>query len=160
MLRKSFEWFAQLPAGVTDTEEYRDEKKAWDLLAAHTDNKLGRDQVTLAALLQEIDLQPKTTPAPRDSVPCYTVHAAKGLEFDHVYLAGLVEGEMPDRRAMAKGDKSAEMQEERRICFVAITRARQRLTLTYARRMFGQQRPPSRFLTEMGLGGGGTSRGS
>lgn len=157
---KSFEWFAQLPAGVTDTEEYRDEKKAWDLLAAHTDNKLGRDQVTLAALLQEIDLQPKTTPAPRDSVPCYTVHAAKGLEFDHVYLAGLVEGEMPDRRAMAKGDKSAEMQEERRICFVAITRARQRLTLTHARRMFGQQRPPSRFLTEMGLGGGGTSRGS
>lgn len=159
-VRKSFEWFAQLPAGVTDTEEYRDEKDAWDRLAMHTDNKLGRDQVTLAALLQEIDLQPKTTPVPQGSIPCYTVHASKGLEFDHVYLAGLVEGEMPDRRAMAKGDESAEMQEERRICFVAITRARQRLTLTYARRMFGQQRTPSRFLIEMGLGDGDADRSS
>lgn len=156
-VRKSFEWFAQLPASVTDTEEYRDEKDAWNRLAMHTDNKLGRDQVTLAALLQEIDLQPKTTPVPQGSIPCYTVHASKGLEFDHVYLAGLIEGEMPDQRAMAKGDKSADMQEERRICFVAITRARQRLTLTYTRRMFGQQRRPSRFLSEMGLGDGDTS---
>lgn len=157
-VRQSFEWFAQLPAGVTDTEEYKDEKKAWDLLVMHTDNKLGRGQVTLAALLQEIDLQPKTAPAPQGSIPCYTVHASKGLEFDHVYLAGLVEGEMPNWRAMDKGDNSAEMQEERRICFVAITRARQRLTLTYARHMFGQQRPPSRFLTEMGLGDGDADR--
>lgn len=159
-VRQSFEWFMQLPADVTGTEEYRDEKKAWDLLVMHTDNKIGRDQVTLATLLQEIDLQPKTTPALQDSIPCYTVHASKGLEFDHVYLAGLVEGEMPDRRAMAKGDNSAEMQEERRICFVAITRARQRLTLTYARRMFGRQPPPSRFLTEMGFGDGDANRGS
>ena len=118
----------------------------------HTDNKLGRDQVTLAALLQEIDLQPKTAPVPQDSIPCYTVHTSRGLEFDHVYLAGLVEGEMPDRRAIDRGDESAQMQEERRICFVAITCARQRLTLTCARRMFGQQRTPSRFLMEMGLG--------
>ncbi|MCE2507866.1 MAG: ATP-dependent helicase [Nitrosopumilaceae archaeon] len=159
-VQKSFEWFAQLPAGVTDTEEYRDETDAWDLLATHTDNKLGPEQVTLAALLQEIDLQPKTAPAPQDSVPCYTVHASKGLEFDHVYLAGLVEGEMPDRRAMAEGDGSAEMQEERRVCFVAITRARQKLTLTCARRMFGQQCRPSRFLSEMGLGDGDTNQGS
>ena len=157
-VRKSFEWFAQLPASVTDTEEYRDEKDAWDRLATYTDDKLGRDQVTLAALLQEIDLQPKTTPVPQDSIPCYTVHASKGLEFDHVYLAGLVEGEMPDRRAMRKGNESAEMQEERRICFVAITRARQRLTLTHARRMFGQQCTPSRFLIEMGLGNGDADR--
>ena len=152
-VRMSLEWFAQLPASVTDTEEYRDEKDAWHQLVMHTDNRLGRDQVTLAALLQEIDLQPKTTPVRQDSIPCYTVHASKGLEFDHVYLAGLVEGEMPDRRAMAKGDGSAQMQEERRICFVAITRARQRLTLTRARRMYGQQRAPSRFLMEMGLDG-------
>lgn len=158
-VRKSFEWFAQLPDGMIDTEEYRDEKDVWDQLAMHTDAKIGREQVTLAALLQEIDLQPKTTPAPQDSIPCYTVHASKGLEFDHVYLAGLVEGEMPDWRAMVKGDESIQMQEERRICFVAITRARQRLTLTCARRMFEQQRPPSRFLTEMGLDDG-TKRGS
>ena len=159
-VRESFEWFAQLPADVTDTEEYRDEKDVWDRLAMHTDGKLGRDQMTLATLLQEIDLQPKTASAPKDSIPCYTVHASKGLEFDHVYLAGLVEGEMPDRRAMAEGEESAEMQEERRVCFVAITRARQRLTLTCARRMFGQQRRPSRFLSEMGLGDSDASQGS
>lgn len=150
-VRKSFEWFAQLPANVTDTEEYRDEKDVWDQFVMYADNKLGHDQVTLAALLQEIDLQSKTMSAPQDSIPCYTVHASKGLEFDHVYLAGLVEGEMPDQRAIDEGDNSAKMQEERRICFVAITRARQKLTLTCAHRMFGQQRMPSRFLAEMGF---------
>ena len=148
---ESFKWFEQLPSRLTGTEEYKDEKSTWDLLAERVNAKLGYEHVTLAGLLHEIDLQSKTAPTPEGSIPCYTVHASKGLEFDHVYLAGLVEGTMPDWRAIRDGDESDEMQEERRICFVAITRARHKLTLTLARNTFGRQKDPSRFLKEMGL---------
>ena len=155
-VKMSLDWFAQLRVEAYD-KEYEDEKAVWHKLVSHADDKIGYEQVTLATLLQEIDLQSKTDSAPPESIPCYTVHASKGMEFDHVYLAGLVEGEMPDHRAMMRGDKSAQMQEERRICFVAITRSRQRLTLTCARHMFGQLRVPSRFLAEMGLEDGSRS---
>lgn len=154
-VKMSLDWFTQLPAEASDGG-YEDEKTVWHEIVSYADDKIGYEQVTLAILLQEIDLQSKTISAPPESIPCYTVPASKGLEFDHVYLAGLVEGEMPDRRAMLRGDNSAQMQEERRICFVAITRSGQRLTLTCARHMFGQRKIPSRFLTEMGLEGGET----
>jgi DNA helicase II / ATP-dependent DNA helicase PcrA len=55
------------------------------------------------------------------------------MEFDHVYLIGLVEDQLPSWAAIKKGDKSREMQEERRKCFVAITRTQETLTLTYSR---------------------------
>ena len=78
-----------------------------------------------------------------------TVHASKGKEFDHVYLVGLAEDQMPSFQAKKKGDSSPEMEEERRNCFVAITRTKETLTLTCARRYFGYAKAPSRFLAEM-----------
>jgi DNA helicase-2/ATP-dependent DNA helicase PcrA len=73
------------------------------------------------------------------------------MEFQHVLLIGLVEDELPSYHARKKGDVSDEMREERRNCFVAITRAEETLTLTYAGKYFGWPKEPSRFLREMGV---------
>ncbi len=71
-----------------------------------------------------------------------TMHGAKGLEFDWVWIAGLNEGQVPRREAVAKGD----LEEERRLLYVAMTRARKRLTLSYHD---GLGMKPSRFLKEI-----------
>jgi DNA helicase-2/ATP-dependent DNA helicase PcrA len=73
------------------------------------------------------------------------------MEFYHVYLIGLVEEQLPSWAAVRKGRDSQEMQEERRNCFVAITRTRENLTLTYSQEVFGWSKEPSRFLSEMEL---------
>jgi len=85
-----------------------------------------------------------------DSVVLMTLHAAKGLEFPCVFLTGLEENVFPHARSR---DSREEMEEERRLCYVGITRARERLYLTHARRrsVFGQTQyqRPSRFLSEI-----------
>ena len=83
-------------------------------------------------------------------VTMMTMHAAKGLEFPQVFVVGMEEGLVPGNRAMGDG---AEMEEERRLCYVAMTRAREKLTLTNARQrtLYGRTTPcmPSRFLNEI-----------
>ena len=74
------------------------------------------------------------------------------LEFDHVYLIGMAQEVFPSYRALRRGRRSEQVEEERRSCFVAITRARETLTLTRAREYFGYPKGPSQFLGEMGLG--------
>lgn len=134
-----------------DLTEVAEERKALDQLVHEITFEYGRDAVTLNLFLQELDLRSKT-PAPSiDAVQCFTVHTAKGLEFKHVYLVGLAEETLPSWAAVGKGDQSAEMEEERRNCFVAITRTQESLTLTCATSMFGWEKKPSRFLSEMGL---------
>jgi DNA helicase-2/ATP-dependent DNA helicase PcrA len=82
-------------------------------------------------------------------VTLMTMHAAKGLEFPLVFIVGLEEGIFPHSRAR---DNEAELEEERRLCYVAITRAEKYLYLTHAmqRRVYGEEMPaePSRFLNE------------
>jgi DNA helicase-2/ATP-dependent DNA helicase PcrA len=84
-------------------------------------------------------------------VKLMTLHSAKGLEFPRVFLVGLEEGLLPHRRAL--DDAEATIPEERRLCYVGLTRARDHLTLTRAasRKKWGKPRPsvPSRFLFEM-----------
>jgi DNA helicase-2/ATP-dependent DNA helicase PcrA len=85
-------------------------------------------------------------------VTLMTLHSAKGLEFDHVFLTGMEEGIFPHSRSQ---NDNEELEEERRLCYVGMTRAKQTLTLTRAvyRRMYGSERltgsMPSRFLTEI-----------
>ncbi len=86
-----------------------------------------------------------------DAVQLMTLHAAKGLEFPQVFVSGLEEGLFPTQRAVDDG--ASALEEERRLAYVGITRARQQLTLTYAesRRRYGQlqfQRG-SRFISEI-----------
>ena len=79
-----------------------------------------------------------------------TIHGAKGQEFDTVYLIGLAEEILPSWHSVRKGDGSAAIEEERRGCFVAVTRTRKRLILSRARQYRGWPKAPSRFLEEMG----------
>ncbi len=153
----AFSWFEALAlrSSVVASDEFADyetERNAWQELQAATLDRYGRDQTSLRVLLQEFDLSPKSPPVPPDAVRCYTIHTAKGMEFPHVYLIGLVEEVLPSFQSMKKGDASADMQEERRNCFVAITRTQESLTLTHCQRQGGWRRQPSRFLSEMGLG--------
>src|SRR5665647_2337607 len=81
-----------------------------------------------------------------------TIHAAKGLEFDRLFLPGWEEGVFPSQRALDEGGQ-ASLEEERRLAYVAITRARRRCTILHAanRRIFGQWSSaiPSRFVADL-----------
>lgn len=85
-----------------------------------------------------------------DAVTLMSLHASKGLEFPHVFLAGFEEGLLPHHRSIEEDPKVAE---ERRLCYVGITRAREKLTISYClkRRKYGkwEERQPSRFLAEI-----------
>lgn len=84
-----------------------------------------------------------------DRVQLMTLHAAKGLEFPYTYLIGMEEDLLPHRNSIEQNT----IEEERRLCYVGITRARKNLTLTYARKrkQFGEvsNTTPSRFLSEL-----------
>ena len=94
------------------------------------------------------------------SVTLMTLHAAKGLEFPVVFMVGMEEGIFPHSRIHENGP--SELEEERRLCYVGMTRARQELHLSFAasRLQFGQRgyNPPSRFLEDMGSGAMMTGR--
>lgn len=110
------------------------------------------DLPTLAGFLEEIALYTdiEQYDAEADAVVMMTMHAAKGLEFPHVFLVGLEEGLFPGTRSL--GDPE-EMEEERRLCYVAITRAKQSLTICYARTrmLYGRTTTniASRFVDEL-----------
>ncbi len=129
---------------------YAEERVVWQNLMREILQSLG-DAITLEAFLQELQMHSKEpTPKPSSTI-LMTIHSAKGKEFDHVYIVGLVEDELPSFQSKQKGDNSPEMEEERRNCFVAITRTIKTLTLSYAERYRGWGKEPSRFLYEMGL---------
>ena len=151
----SLNWFNSLAETSPEAEEafieYEEEQATWMELVNDIDRQYGFDQVTLHVLLHELDLRSKTQSPPKTAVRCFTIHGAKGMEFDHVYLIGLVEDQLPSWSAIKKGDNSREMQEERRSCFVAVTRTQETLTMTYSKKVFGWEKKASRFLEEMGL---------
>lgn len=154
----SLDWFRQIQGDEERDQEalgdFTAEEAMWRELVQTIGDRLG-EGLTLEAFLQEMDLAPKMPPSPPNATRCLTIHSSKGMEFAHVYLVGLVEDQLPSFQAVKKGPESRELQEERRNCFVAITRAQESLTMTYAERYSGWAKQPSRFLSEMGLLGGG-----
>ncbi|HET8750577.1 MAG TPA: UvrD-helicase domain-containing protein [Sphingomicrobium sp.] len=108
---------------------------------------------TLQPFLEHVSLVMDNDEARQgDRVTIMTIHAAKGLEFDIVYLPGWEEGVFPSQRSLDEGGLAA-LEEERRLAYVAITRARRRCTILHAanRRIYGQWTSsiPSRFLAEL-----------
>jgi len=119
-------------------------------------SSLVSDAKTFAALpefLEEVALMTSADETKGEpSVTLMTLHAAKGLEFPVVFMVGMEEGIFPHSRIHEAGPK--ELEEERRLCYVGMTRAREELHLSYAasRLQFGQRgyNPPSRFIADMG----------
>ena len=104
----------------------------------------------LSSIALYTDLDGMDTEA--NSVTLMTIHSAKGLEFPVVFVAGMEEGLFPGQKSMYD---EAEIEEERRLCYVAVTRAKERLILSHTRQrmLYGRTTPnrPSRFLIETGL---------
>ncbi len=106
--------------------------------------------LTDLALVADIDKLDEEDPAQQEGVILMTLHAAKGLEFPVVFLIGMEEGVFPHSRSLFE---EAEMEEERRLAYVGITRAEEQLYITNAqmRTLFGRTNinPPSRFIKEI-----------
>lgn len=141
-------------AGYTTGEEpdpdLVEDLAAWREISNDVYKHHGRN-VPLDQFMQELQLRSKEPSPKPDTVTLMTVHGAKGREFDFVYVIGLVEDTMPSYQSRQKGDSSPEMEEERRNCFVAITRAKESLILSRASSYRGYPKQPSRFLVEMGF---------
>lgn len=123
--------------------------------AAYEEECADRDEkATLSGFLEEVALVADidSLEEDQDYVVLMTLHSAKGLEFPHVYLAGMEDGLFPSYMTIT-GDDPEELEEERRLCYVGITRAEQKLTLTCARKRMvrgeTQYNPPSRFVREI-----------
>ncbi|HTJ73229.1 MAG TPA: UvrD-helicase domain-containing protein [Verrucomicrobiae bacterium] len=109
--------------------------------------------LTLPDFLEEVALMSSAdSDSNEQKVTLMTIHAAKGLEFPVVFMVGMEEGIFPNARI--QDDGPAALEEERRLCYVGMTRAREELHLSYAssRLQFGQRgyNMPSRFLSDMG----------
>ena len=150
-VKRSLEYFELQNPDLPIDESYPDyssDKSEWERISHEIKQSHG-EQVSLHIFLQEMDLTPKEKSLPRTCVRLQTVHTAKGMEFEHVYVIGLAEDQFPTYFSKKNGDSAVE--EERRNCFVAITRASRTLYLSYAKKYNGWSKEPSRFLREMGL---------
>ncbi|MDP3997322.1 MAG: UvrD-helicase domain-containing protein [Candidatus Andersenbacteria bacterium] len=142
MLKRSgyYQYLQKLP----DKEERA--ANVEELLNVAAEYKDVASLVEAAALMSDIDEAPETT----DRVLCLTLHAAKGLEFDHVFVVGCEEGLLPHRNSF---DTPRQIEEERRLMYVGMTRAKKSLVLTRAvyRGVHGElmTQLPSRFLADL-----------
>jgi DNA helicase-2/ATP-dependent DNA helicase PcrA len=167
---------AQLVTRVLDKTKYRDAltvlyadpteresrlaslEEIVNAAGSYDKNHHGSSGPTLAGFLDDMlladrdDSEQKESQLARNALALMTLHCAKGLEFPHVFLVGMEEGILPHKRSLAM-ENDAAIDEERRLCYVGVTRAREQLTLSLAlaRRKWGKLRPtiPSRFLFEM-----------
>ena len=141
---------AHIRRNDTNPEERVDNLQEFVALAGQQDAEAPED--ALAALLERVSLvsDADSYEESEDTVTLITLHQAKGLEFPVVFIVGLEEGLLPHSRSM---DSNEEMEEERRLCYVGITRAKERLYLVRAfrRAMWGSSGPTirSRFLDEI-----------
>ncbi len=144
--------------GLLESSGYLDELESEDTVEAHGRiENLGelvgsaREFTRIDEFLEQVALVADTDDlADDDRCVLMTLHSAKGLEFSNVFLVGVEEGIFPHHRALSDPD---EMEEERRLAYVGITRAMHRLFVSHAwsRMLFGstQYNPPSRFLDEI-----------
>ena len=129
-------------------DDLKDDLSAWRRIQREI--REARGGASLDRFLQELELRPKEPPTAPGTVSLTTIHGAKGQEFETVYLIGMADDILPSWHSLKKGNGSAAMEEERRGCFVAVTRAKRRLILSRARLYRGRPKASSRFLEEMG----------
>ena len=149
IVREAVEW---LPSTVSSNgggdRDVDEDRLAW----LNADLEIRRQfggRVELDEFLQSISLRSKEPPREADSVCLSTIHGSKGLEFDKVWVMGVADSILPSWQSLTPGAKPIQLEEERRSFFVAITRTRKVLVLSFANRYGGRARDPSRFLREL-----------
>lgn len=138
---------------VEGLSRYENVQELLNAIKEFVDNPENEDK-TLSAFLQTVSLLTNADEADDDKdtdrVTLMTIHGAKGLEFKHVYIVGLEEGLFPSQMML---EKREDLEEERRLFYVAITRAEKKLTFSYAESRYNWGRlnmcEPSRFLYEV-----------
>jgi DNA helicase-2/ATP-dependent DNA helicase PcrA len=146
---KYIEWFDDSSQEAEYKKENIEELKN---VAAAYSQKFGNN--SLEIFLQEINLieleQSKNQDGSGNYVNLMTLHSSKGLEFDYVFIVGVEEGILPHSRSFTDEE---ELEEERRLCYVGITRAKEKLYLTFSERRLSREgystQIPSRFLGEI-----------
>ena len=146
---KYVEWFDD---GSQEAEYKKENIEELKNVAAAYSQKFGNN--SLEIFLQEINLieleQSKNQDGSGNYVNLMTLHSSKGLEFDYVFIVGVEEGILPHSRSFTDEE---ELEEERRLCYVGITRAREKLYLTFSERRLSREgystQIPSRFLGEI-----------
>ena len=148
-IARNYETTEEREARMSSIEEMVNAIGAYEDGAANSDITGFLSEIALAG--REMGNE-KDKLAQQNAVWLLTMHAAKGLEFPHVFMVGLEDGILPHSRSVKSGDEN-DIAEERRLCYVGITRAQEILTLSLAltRRKWGKPRPttPSRFLYEI-----------
>lgn len=145
--------YVQMLQESSDAESESRIENIHEFIGVATDFQLNSEDNSLSAFLAEISLlsEAENTKQGGNVVTLMTLHAAKGLEFPIVFLAGMEEGVFPHQRSL-DGKDTSQLEEERRLMYVGVTRAEDKLYLTHARRrrVFGQSEfcIPSRFLEE------------
>ena len=143
---------------VDANDDLQDDLSAWRRVDREIRRTSGSE--SLDGFLQELEMRSKEPSRSPGTVSLATIHGAKGLEFEVVFVVGLAEEILPSWHSVKEGVANAALEEERRGCFVAITRTKRRLILSRANRYSGWPKRPSRFLVEMGLLGGAPHEGA
>ena len=136
---------------IEGISRYENVQELLNAIKEFTDDE-GREDKSLSAFLQEVTLltDEDRNENPEEAVTLMTIHMAKGLEFNYVYIVGLEEELFPSQMML---NSRADLEEERRLFYVAITRAKKQLTVSYAlnRYRFGRLKScePSRFIEEI-----------
>jgi len=135
-------------SGNDPDDDLKDDLSAWRRIQREIRDAQGF--ASLDRFLQELELRSKEPAPVPGTVSLTTIHGAKGLEFETVYLIGMAEDILPSWHSLKNGAGSTTLEEERRGCFVAVTRTKRHLILSRARHYRGRPKEPSRFLEEMG----------
>ena len=151
VVNEVLEWFSPTKAtkdeNVLDTWE---DRQAWDEATRSARINSGK-HYDLPLLVQNLALRPKEPTHDPQTVRLSTIHAAKGLETKYVWIVGMAEGILPSWQSTKPDAHISALEEERRNCFVAITRTQNALVLSHAQKYGKWNRLPSRFLGEMGF---------
>lgn len=142
-------WFVKQDTGDEDDTERMGNLEALVRVAGRFDTTAG-----LFDHVEQAQQPPRDEDQQRDQITLLTIHRAKGLEWPVVIVPGFLQGVLPHKHALSEDDPDtnpAGLQEERRLAYVAITRARDMLVLSAPVTRFGQTTEPSQFLGEMGL---------
>lgn len=155
-VKDAFEWSEGRIKQISDEsyraqrlDDFNIEKKVWIDFERNLSYNYDLKEVLISNYIQEFSMVSKEEDPRPGAVQFLTIHASKGKEFDHVFLMGLVNDELPSFQSVKKGINSPEMEEERRNCFVAITRAKKKLYMTCASSYFGWRKNQSLFVSEM-----------